>query len=244
MHNATPPSCFGSYWEGSDVRCAGGLDPLFTDPETESNRRERCTWYAQCEKKTKSTDVHGGSPQVIPPQNLMRPPPHVTTSSQPTAAVPRDWQGTVRHLAMAMQTATPRHQAPPTNAVFQPQPAPVQYPMPPAAPVMQAQHPYAPYGQMVPPQMAMMPHMVPMNYVMQGAQVPGFLTVPEPVYYGEHWSKRLAASVFRGVIKSLGLILANFFDHTPMSPYAPPAPPPPPPPQPPAPPAPPTPPLG
>ncbi len=92
-------------------------------------------------------------------------------------------------------------------------------------PQMQPQQPQpqqmvpAPY--MVPPQQAQTPYMVPMNFAPQSAQMPGYLTVPEPIVPGQHWGKRLGFSIARSMAKAAGHTLANFFDHTPLNPWYP-----------------------
>jgi hypothetical protein len=117
----------------------------------------------------------------------------------------------------------------PVRTATQPQPS---FTLPPYHPQQQQQQqqmvyqqPVNPYAvQMVPPPYAAVPHYVPMNYAMPGTQVPSFLTVPESP--GQSWKARLAFSLIRGVAKAFGMIIANFFDHTPIVPWNPPPPPP------------------
>lgn len=73
--------------------------------------------------------------------------------------------------------------------------------------------------QLVPPQQAQVPYMVPMNFAPAYAQMPGYLTVPEPVIPGQHWGKRLGFSVVRSMLKAGGHTVANFFDHCPFNPW-------------------------
>lgn len=73
------------------------------------------------------------------------------------------------------------------------------------------------------PQMAMMPYMVPMNFQWPGAQMPGYLTVPEPVAVGQHWMTRLFYNIARSMAKASGHTVANFFDHTTINPWQTPA---------------------
>jgi hypothetical protein len=73
--------------------------------------------------------------------------------------------------------------------------------------------------QMAHPMMAMMPYAVPVNYQMPGAQMPGYLTIPEPVVEGQHWSSRLFFNVARSMAKASGHTVANFFDHSPINPW-------------------------
>jgi len=73
--------------------------------------------------------------------------------------------------------------------------------------------------QMAHPAMAMVPYMVPMNYQWPGSQMPGYLTIPEPVITGQHWMTRLFFNVARSMAKSSGHTVANFFDHQTINPW-------------------------
>jgi hypothetical protein len=80
----------------------------------------------------------------------------------------------------------------------------------------QAQQPY--YGQpqsiMVHPSQAAIPYTVPMNYQQPGMQMPGYLTVQEPVIEGQHWATRLFFNIVRACTKAGAHTTANFVDHT------------------------------
>ena len=113
---------------------------------------------------------------------------------------------------------------------FQPQQQPQQQQQVPVQPPYQQQYQYPqqmmpvpqqPAPMMVPPQQAQVPYMVPMNFAPQGMQMPGYLTVPEPIVPGQHWGKRLGFSVARSMAKAAGHTIANFFDHTPFNPWYP-----------------------
>jgi hypothetical protein len=58
-----------------------------------------------------------------------------------------------------------------------------------------------------------------MNTVMPGAQMPGYLAIPEPMVEGQHWSKRLGYSIARSMAKATGHTVANFFDYMTMTPW-------------------------
>jgi hypothetical protein len=83
------------------------------------------------------------------------------------------------------------------------------------------QQPMAPAGYTY-PVMASQPQMVPMNYTPQAYQMPGYLTVPEPVVEGQHWGTRLGLTLVRALMKAAGHTAANFFDHTTFNQFAPP----------------------
>lgn len=72
---------------------------------------------------------------------------------------------------------------------------------------------------MVPPQMAMMPHAVPMNMPAPGMHMMGYLAVPEPIVEGQHWAARLGFSILRSAFKASGHTVANFFDFNPFGTY-------------------------
>lgn len=209
-----PPNCFGKYWEESNAECCGGLDPLYIDSETDTNKRPPCAWFRSCESAYVMNGQQMSQP-LIPPQHLIRQ-PFVAPAPQPPPPPWRSMEATMK----AMAAVAPVPALPP----LRPAPPPPVFPQHQAQQVMQ--HPTYPVP-LVPPPQAVMPHYVPMNYTMPGAQVPSFLTVPEPP--GQSWKARLIFSLLRGIAKSVGLVLANFFDHTPITPWNPPPPPPDPP---------------
>lgn len=246
MANKSPPSCFASEWNETAVECRGGLDPLYTDPETETSRRPRCDWYGPCGaaqmsgvtreeliQRQKREQMIGqnvpaqaptnmGNQVLIPPDQLLRQPFTIPTPT-PTTTFQQATRQFAQSLTQMQQQVPvsvaprPSFQLPAAPAQAQPAqqvaPAPVAY--------MQQPHQQQPMA-MVPPQMAVTPHHVPMNYVMPGAQVPSFLTVPEPIVQGQHWAVRLLYSLGRGCLKASGMVLANFFDHTPVNKWPPP----------------------
>lgn len=94
----------------------------------------------------------------------------------------------------------------------------------PGAPQMQPVAPQPQLGyptQMAPPAMAGMPYMVPMNFAAYGAQMPAYLTVPEPTLPNQHWGSRLMYTLVRSMMKAAGHSTANFFDHMTFNPYPP-----------------------
>ncbi len=190
MATSTPPVCFGKSWEAKAVQCQGGLDPAYVNPQTGSNRRDRCAWYTHCASRTSAYKLRNPQQQLVPVQQVVRRP--APAQPQPMAPQPSFMQ--------------PVHQAAMTfaNGVLQgtsgqPQ---VQYAQP--APVM------------VHPAMASTPWAVPMNYPIPGAQMPSYLTVPEPVVEGRGWGLRLFLNVVRAMVKGGSTTVANFVDHTPI----------------------------
>lgn len=194
----TLPNCFGKSWEAKHPECAGGLDHGYSNPNDGSHLRERCRWYSQCASKTTANRVGN----TIPAHQLVR---HQQQPPQQAPPNPLSMFHTfVNSASRGMSKVSQTHPA--VNATKQPQ-AVQQTPM---------MQPY--YGHptpvMVHPAMASAPWAVPMNYQTPGAQIPGYLTVPEPAVVGQHWAARLGLSLLRSVLKAGGHTVANFFDHT------------------------------
>ncbi len=132
---------------------------------------------------------------------------------------------TRRSLPVVPQTPTqqvqnriPQPLAPaPMHTVFGPavQQQPIQYAQ------QQQQQPMVPASYTY-PSMAAQPQMVPMNYTPPAYQMPGYLTVPEPMMEGQHWGARLGLTLVRAILKAAGHTAANFFDHTTFNEFAPP----------------------
>jgi hypothetical protein len=116
--------------------------------------------------------------------------PQPTVAAQPPQLVPPGQL--VRHPQQPVQPAR-----------LQPTVPVQQYPQAMMVPIEQAY-----YGQ----------QQVPMNHQQGGMQVPGYLTVPEPMQPGVPWYQRLMTEMLRSAFKGLFHTGANFFDHTPFSP--------------------------
>lgn len=201
------PACYGELWEAQHPQCYGGLDPAFTHPTRKDHRHDRCHLYSSCASKTSANRLsRQASPtsttpqQVIPAQNLVR-------HHQPQH-MPAPFQSIVRHVHNGTQAAAAQAanlQAPSIQIPY-------------AHPATHAQ------GPMVHPAHASAPWQVPMNFQVPGAQMPAYLTVPEPIFPGEGTFKPLVRTILRSVLKAGCHSMANFFDHVPMTPW--PAPPP------------------
>lgn len=91
-------------------------------------------------------------------------------------------------------------------------PRPVQQPSYPQQAASVVQHP----GQYVPPYVAQEgPQVVPAPVQQIGAQMPGYLSVPEPYDAYTPWYKRLVRELIRSLLKATGHTTASFIDHTP-----------------------------
>lgn len=73
---------------------------------------------------------------------------------------------------------------------------------------------------MVEPQYAQVPSVVPQNHVQPGAQVPAYLSVPEP--YNGSVVPMFVNSLLRAGLKGMFSQAANLMDHVPWGTYAPP----------------------
>lgn len=60
-------------------------------------------------------------------------------------------------------------------------------------------------------------HHSPVPYPAPGAQMPSYLSIPEPIDEAVHWGVRLVHEIFRSMMKSTGHTTAAFFDHTTIS---------------------------
>jgi len=196
--------CWGESWDATNVLCAGGVDPAYIHPGTGSNKRERCKYFATCAAETNARRAQRQQTQVVPAQQLIQPPmtgaPVVPT---PTSTAP-----------FMMPPPPPQWQhAQPKPVVSAPQMAYSTAAQPGAWPGMSQ-------PQMVNPAYASMPAYVPMNLPAMGAQIPSYLTVPEPLDPKVHWAMRLFHSLLRATAKAGCHTAANFFDHYTFTPYS------------------------
>lgn len=68
--NESLPRCFGTKWDDKSPECTGGLDPTFTDPDTGSHIRERCSFFNPCGARVQAAKMQ----QLIPVSQVVRPP--------------------------------------------------------------------------------------------------------------------------------------------------------------------------
>lgn len=197
MTNGHPWSCFGKLWDSGSVECTGGFDVAYTSTKNNSNYREPCKAYDQC-RATKEGRL---TPNLVPPSHL--------TGQRPPAPPP---------VPSSAQAVPPRVPPVPSTPYTAPQPLQQQWQPPYWQP--QAQHyQQAQHTQYVPPYVAQMgPTTVPSPYQAFGAQMPGYLAVPEPID-GTPWLPRLLAELLRAALKALGHAAASFIDHTPLRMY-------------------------
>lgn len=198
---AESPSCFGSHlWSATEKECVGGADPGYKHPQNGTHVRERCKWYQPCAQASAQQRTQS----LIPSSNLTRyvqPPPPV---GNPLAGV----------------QPPPKPVAPHPGIVAQP-PRPFQQPH--IQHVQQPAYMHAPQVLLAPPYIAQQgPMQVPMQYQQPGAQMPAYLTMPEPVAQGEGALGVLFRTLLRSALKACGHSLAFFVDSTPIRPHRPP----------------------
>ena len=218
MAQHPPKTCFGKSWDPNNTACSGGNDPAYLHPERGTNKRDPCIWFNACATRVTAAK-QPQQQQLIPAQQLVR-----QQQQQPTPQMPQ--------MPATQPTSPWGPIGPAVGALvnrYMPQgiasTAPYQTPVhPQQQQQMYHQHLYqqpqpmmAP--QMVHPSMALTPYAVPMNYQAPGAQMSGYLTIPEPVVPGQHWGARLFLNVARSMAKASGHTVANFFAHTPISPW-------------------------
>lgn len=210
--------CFGFSWEAGATECAGGLDPAYTAANG-SNRRERCVYFTHCAAKRKEHNTRG----LVHPSQLTSHQKHDLEVQKQQIRAGAGRPGVQAGVQAGAQVGTQQVRQPLQQPVQQPvqqytqQPAP-QYAQPQPQPIPSTQ--FTPM--MVPPHQASLPWMVPMNFAPPASQMPGYLTVPEPVIEGQAWYTRLGLTVARGVLKATGHVVANFFDHNTLQTWHPP----------------------
>lgn len=215
------PQCYGRHWSPTAAECAGGLDPVYESPVTGANKREKCSWFSGCAAATNEKGQMTPKPQVPQlPGGFVRlpvhPPPQPPQLPQHLRPqVPPPPPPHVQHVQPPQQYVQPPHvqqyAQPHVQQYVQPPQQPVQPPQQPVQPsqvVYVGNVAYAPVGQ------ASTPHMVPMNTPMTGAQVPSFLTVPEPS--GQEYGVGLAHNLWRSMLKAAFLTAANYIDYNPV----------------------------
>lgn len=199
-----PPLCFGKSWEAGHPECAGGADAAYVNPRDGSHRRDRCGYFSACASRTATNRLQlDRNPELMPASTLVRPPQPPPATPSPQTYKPFDTVvNSVSQLARGTSQALQHRPAPPSQ-VYQ----------------TQGGHPMSsPW--LVHPAHASTPQYVPMNYTWPGAQMPSYLSVPEPTEVP--LIKRLGFTVLRAMLKAAGHALSNFFDHAPFSKWQPP----------------------
>lgn len=204
------PSCYGKSWDPNHVECKGGLDPAYTNPDDQTHRRDRCSWFQPCSQKMMQpvTVETPPSQPLIPTRALLQhravEPPPVRPPAPPVYSPPRPPTYTAPQTQYSLPPPQAVPVAPPPPPYHQQGPAPYAYRQPPQ--VVMAPPYVAQYGQ----QQVYMPFQHPES------QVPQYLTMPEPVNDDEHWGVRLGRTLFRTGVKALALGLASYFDSNPI----------------------------
>lgn len=192
--------CFGESWSGVDVHCKGGLDPVYQNPRALAemkttgrtnipiHQREQCIHYAQCSHQTNFNRMQG----FIPAENL-------TKGRAPQPTPPRSQPVGPRRMGESIHQdnrTPPRWQPPAPAPTWQQPPQQNQHMAPPWV---------AGYG----------PQFVPMPFQQPGAQMPGYLSVPEPIDPKVPFWFRMVLSLFRAGVKAIFHTGAHIIDHEP-----------------------------
>jgi hypothetical protein len=217
---ATAPECFGTHlWSATDPQCVGGTDPGYLHPVTKTRNRERCKWYQSC--ATSSAQNRAKPAQVVPAQNLVRPKhptvfqPAVQPPPRPVAPHPNLTGKPPLHPPPVAMQQYPGQPLPPPQYYGQPQ---QQQAVLPGSPIYGM-----PAPAYVPPHVAQAgPVNVPLQVQQPGAQMPSYLTMPEPIDHEEGTAKALGRTLFRSAAKAVGHSVSSFFDHVPLKPHKPP----------------------
>ena len=203
---AVQPSCFAKSWDPNHVECKGGLDPAYTNPITATKMREKCSWFNSCSQAMhKPAPV---APQIVPPTALLQRAVAATTPikmppSPPAHVPPRP----PVYTGSATQYSLPTVHAPAPQVAHAP---PMQQPVAPQMPMYQQQMVPQQYA---PPHVAQFgPAFVPMPYQLPGAQMPQYLTVPEPTNDNVPWYLQLMRELGRSMVKAFGHQLAAHVD--------------------------------
>lgn len=210
------PMCFGRIFDPNNVKCSGGKDPTYWSVQN-GHDRAQCKYIEQC-KSCQEARVNStlfptrqgvrGIPANIPgiPSNTFRPQtPPVQTLPQTQPQV----QHTVQYGQMQVQ---PAQQVRPVQPLMQQQQTPAARPQTNYGGYYAGQPQQQPVF-LVPPDQAMMPMAVPQNHPQPGAQVPSYLTVPEP--NSGSVVSMVILSMLRAALKGMFHTAANMMDHFP-----------------------------
>ncbi len=210
------PTCFGRLHDATNVKCIGGNDPTRWS-EQDGHTRHRCSFFDKCQEAQLNTvrqniefkepvlGMAASSPYPIVQQ------PRVLPVMPGAPGMPVMQQAPQPAMAFRPQQAVqPVQQAAPVQGMQPARPAaPAQgYPQGYPTYVGQTMQPY-----MVPPDLAPMPSYVPQNHVQPGAQVPSYLTVPEP--HSGKLGPMFFNTIMRAAFKGMFHAAANLMDHFP-----------------------------
>jgi len=242
-------ACFGRLLDPNNVKCAGGVDPTYWSDEGNKRRRcthyeacQRAMMYARQQIEVKNPppafgQAQGHLPQMPPaPVPMLQqvaapqasPPKHPVLPPMPgMASAPTPVQQHPVQAQPQAQNVVPLQQALQTRMTAQPMQQQVLQ-RPQQAPQGQMQvygGYYAGQPQQVPvymvdPRYAQVPSAVPQNHVQPGAQVPAYLSVPEP--YNGQFMPMFVSSLMRAGLKGMFSQAANLMDHVPWGAYGPP----------------------
>lgn len=88
INQTVTPDCFGKHWDGKSTDCEGGVDPTHTDARG-GHVKEPCRFKTSC--SIKSQAFRQVTSNVVPAQNLIRPPQAPPASTYQPQPVTRPW---------------------------------------------------------------------------------------------------------------------------------------------------------
>jgi hypothetical protein len=208
------PKCYAQMWDPNNPKCKGGADP--TQWGGNSHVRRPCAYERTCGE----TQDRRQKASMLQPMNALTRPwqtvevkPHLPVMPHTPPTYPPQYQPIPIAPSTAGVNLQVRHvyPTPQTQQAPKAQQAPVQYPgqYPGQYPI---QH-YPPSGatNWASPNGAQV--FIPQNYVAASAQVPAYLTVPEP--YDQGLASMFINSCLRAALKGALHTASNLLDHFP-----------------------------
>lgn len=200
--------CFSLSWEEGHPECAGGVDPLHTNPRTGTHALDRCALYDECGRAFKMKEAQkklaSAAQQVIPTNDLLRQQQRIQPYAPPPPPQTRAPGPSYQTQQYAQQYTQPAQQ--PQQVYTRPVAPP---PQPPAPPQQQQQQlalppPMQYYPSVYSPIQTLMPH-----------EAAPFLTNTEEKIEGVSTWKRILAESLRAGAKGVLQQGAFIVDHTP-----------------------------
>lgn len=197
MTDVVAKRCFGVSWSATDPKCAGGLDPMYTDSDTKSHDRPRCDFFSVCGARKMANQQEQRLIQL-----------RVQQAQQAAQQVPVQ-QVPVQQV-QAQQVPQQQVRQPMQQQQWAPPPMMPPMPMMPGMMPPQFLNPMQMVVQA--PMQLPVQQMMPVNHYM-----PGYLSMPEyqlsPGFGG--YMGMMGRSILRAMFKAAGHTMANVLDTCP-----------------------------
>lgn len=214
MPDTESRDCFGKLWDERSPECAGGLDAMYTNPETGSKVRSQCSLYDTCGRQWHATRAQERLTEIRTKQGIEIKPPAITFSLPPASPT-----GTSIPIKPGVPTFPSQSgNTPPRPSYTSAPPAPYTQQNPP-----QAQQPYYPPNRppfqqqeqaaLQPSPSQFFPAVFRPTLTLQPHESPPFLTVPEPIIANEPVWKRILYEALRAAVKGIFCQGAYTADH-------------------------------